>query len=345
MTSVIARVTSAERKAWAREVFRGGECSLLPSFKPGTLELDEEGVRHDVRQGIRQGFFSMFAASVGLEGEERRRFLQIATDEAGDEILISSGGSGRGSIEAAVAALRDIESLGCSHVMFSPPAGLSEDEAFAFSRDLLASTDLGAVLYAQRRQGGGPVPLSLFRRLAELPNVVAVKVTQVMDAVSTYQICDQLGDKLLIGPVNLEHVPLAAKVCPIQCTLMWQVDACQSPEKPYVVNYLAQIAGGRIDEAVETYRQMEPLVQLFWDEQAAVLRHGGHPWEHLKYHSWCVGANGGPLRPAAVHGLPPMTAEDRNRIREAYVACGIEVRDPEESFDAGRVNYRDSTSR
>src|SRR5438874_13386840 len=101
MTTVASRVSKAERKAWAREVFMGADCSLLPSFKPGSLELDEEGIRHDVRQGIQQGFFSMFAASVGLQGEERRRFVEIATDEAGEEILISTGGGGGGSLEAA----------------------------------------------------------------------------------------------------------------------------------------------------------------------------------------------------------------------------------------------------
>jgi 4-hydroxy-tetrahydrodipicolinate synthase len=339
MTTVASRVDKTERKAWAQERFLGAECSLLPSFKPGSLELDEEGIRHDVRYGISQGFYAMFAAAVGLEGAERQRFLQIATDEAGEHILISSGGGGRGTLEAAVASFREAERLGLSHVMFSPPANFNDDEAFAFAREATASTDLGIVLYASRREGSRPVPLSLFGRLADLANVVGVKITQVMDAVTTYQICDQLGGKILIGPVNLEHLPLAASVCPIQCTLMWQVDACQSPERPYVVDYLKLLAERRIDDAVALYRQMEPLVQLFWAEQAEVLRQGGHPWELLKYHSWCAGANGGPLRGSATHGLPAMTPEDRRLIRKAYLDCGIEPREPEHEFDVGRVNF------
>src|SRR5437868_4201652 len=121
MTTVVSHVTKADRKAWAREVFLGAECSLLPSFKPGSLDLDEEGVRHDVRQGIAQGFYSMFCASVALQGEERRRFLEVAADEAGDRILLSTGAGGRDSIAAAIDSLRQAEALGCSHVMLGLP--------------------------------------------------------------------------------------------------------------------------------------------------------------------------------------------------------------------------------
>jgi 4-hydroxy-tetrahydrodipicolinate synthase len=332
--TTVSRVSKAERKAWARETFLGAECSLLPSFKPGSFELDEEGVRHDVRQGIGQGFYSMFCASVGLEAEERKRFLEVAADEAGDRILLSTGAGNRDSISAAVDSLRQAEAVGCSHVMLGAPRAASTEEMFSFCREVIDSTDLGIVLYAQRN-----APIALFRRLAALPNVVGVKVTQVLDAVTTYEVCEQLGEQILVGPVNLEHLPFAAAICPIQCTMMWQVDACQSPEQPYVVQYLKLLAENRTPEAIDVFKQMAPLVQLFWDEQAAVLREGGHPWEHLKYHSWCGGANGGPLRSEAVRGLPPLSAEDRRLIRETYTRCGITPREPEEEFDAGRVNF------
>lgn len=348
MTTVASRVTRAERKDWARERFLGAECSLLPSFKPGTADLDEEGVRHDVRLGIRQGFYSMFCAGIGLKQEDRRRFVEIAVDEAGEQMLISTGAGARSSVAVASESLREAQSTGVSHVMFGLPSGpdaRTEDEIYAFAREVIDSTDLGIVLYAQRGEQfrhihPGNVPLGVYERLAELPNVVGVKITQVLDAVTTYELCDRVGEKLLLGPVNLEHLPFIASVCPVQCTMMWQVDACQAPEQPYVVDYLKLLAQGRIDEAVGVYRRMEPLVQLFWDEQAAVLREGGHPWAHLKYHTWCVGGNGGFLPEAAGgHDLPPLTGEDRQRIREAYARCGITPRGPEAEFDAGRVSF------
>lgn len=54
-------------------------------------ELDEDGIRLDVRQSIAHGFTSMMCtAEVGLSFEEAKRFVQIATDEAGDRIRVTT---------------------------------------------------------------------------------------------------------------------------------------------------------------------------------------------------------------------------------------------------------------
>jgi len=293
----------------------------------------------------------MFCAGVGLRnGAERRRFLEIAVDEAQGQILVSSGGGGGGNLQAAIANLQDLQTLGLSHVMFSLPSGpefQTADAVYEYSRRVIESTDLGIVLYAQsgdrfRHFHPGNVPLEIFARLAELPNVVGAKLTQVLDPVMTYQCCERLGDKMLLGPVNLELAPFMARLCPIQYTAMWQVEACQSPEKPYVNDFLRLLSEQRFDEANTVYWQMQPLIRLFWDEQAEVLRHGGHPWAHLKYHTWAVGGNGGPLREAAPgsHNVfPELTTADRQRIRDTYNACGIETSSNEEEFDSGRAAY------
>ncbi|HLF79453.1 MAG TPA: dihydrodipicolinate synthase family protein, partial [Dehalococcoidia bacterium] len=332
--------------------FLGAESSLLPSFTPHKQELDEEGIRHDVRNSIQHGFFSVFAAGVGLRNqEERRRFVEIAVDEAAGRLLVSSGAGGGSSLEASIASLRQAESLGCSHVMFSLPAdpNLTEDEVYEYARQAIDSTDLGVVLYIQsgdkfKRFHPGNVPLRVMGRLADLPNVVGAKITQVLDPVSTFECAQQLGNKLMLGPVNLELLPLMARICPIQFTAMWQVDACQSPEKPYVVDYLKLIAQDRLAEAVQLYWQFAPLVRLFWEEQAPILLRGGHPWVHLKYHQWCVGGNGG-LFPEPEESrrdqFAPLSAADRARIRDTYRATGIIARQPDEEFVAGRVNYRE----
>ena len=50
--------TKSEAKQWAKEHYRGLENTLMPSFTPDLAQLDEEGIRHDVRFSIEQGFFS-----------------------------------------------------------------------------------------------------------------------------------------------------------------------------------------------------------------------------------------------------------------------------------------------
>ena len=286
MTTSAATIKKAERKDWARERFQGAESVILPSFTPNYESLDEAGIRHDVRESIRHGFFSVFATGVGLRDEaERRRFVEVIVDEAGEEILVSLGAGGGRTIDESIASLQRAAELGCSHVMYSlPPAGEFESEQALLhhAQEAIDSTDLGIVLYVRKmaRVPGsrpGHVPLDVLGRLAEQPNVVGAKVTQVLDAVSTYECCVELGHKLLLGPVNLEMMPFIARICPIQFTAMWQVETCQSPEKPYVVQYLNLLAQNRLDEAVKLYWQFEPLVRLFWEEQAPILARGGHP--------------------------------------------------------------------
>ena len=80
ITTRLAPVSKADRKDWARERFVGAESSLLPSFTPDLSQLDVEGIRYDVRQSIKHGFFSVFCAGVGLKPDEKRCFLQIAVD-------------------------------------------------------------------------------------------------------------------------------------------------------------------------------------------------------------------------------------------------------------------------
>jgi hypothetical protein len=93
----------------------------------------------------------------------------------------------------------------------------------------------------------------------------------VLDPVSTFECATELGHKLMLGPVNLELLPFIARVCPVQFTAMWQVETCQSPEQPYVVEYLDLLRQKRIHDAVKLYWQFAPLVRLLWEEQAPLL--------------------------------------------------------------------------
>ena len=348
MTAATSTIAKAERKDWARAAFRGAESVVLPSFTPDYKDLDEEGIRYDVRQSIKNGFFSVFATSVSLKSdEERRRFLEIVVDEAGSGILVSTGAGGGRSVQESIDSLRRAQELGCSHVMFSLPSYANdEDEAYRFAAEAIDSTDLGIVLYIRKSERfalnvPGVIPIEAFSRLAEHPNVIGAKITQVLDPVSTFEVCERLGDTLLLGPVNLELLPFAARICPIQFTAMWQVETCQSPEKPFVVDYLNLLGDNRIDDAVKLYWEFAPLVRLFWEEQAPILARGGHPWVHLKYHQWAVGGNGGLFRPTdeASEQFSPVTAGERARIKETYRAVGIPPRDLDEEFLVGRTSY------
>ena len=60
-----------EAKDWAREVYRGLDTTFLPSFAPDSLELDEAGIRHDMRMLLPQGFFAVTLVSGGEAGRRQ----------------------------------------------------------------------------------------------------------------------------------------------------------------------------------------------------------------------------------------------------------------------------------
>ena len=77
----------SEMKKWAKQHLRGIENCTFPSFTPDLQELDEEGIRHDIRQAIKHGFVStLLTLEAGVTFEEAKRFVTIATDEAKDKI-------------------------------------------------------------------------------------------------------------------------------------------------------------------------------------------------------------------------------------------------------------------
>lgn len=74
-------IAKQELKRWAKEHLKGVENTLFPSFTPDLQELDEDGIRLDVRQSIAHGFTSMMCATeVGLHFAEQgvKLFKQLA---------------------------------------------------------------------------------------------------------------------------------------------------------------------------------------------------------------------------------------------------------------------------
>ncbi len=342
-----AATSRTEKKQWAHEYLKGMENALMPSFTADFKELDEEGIRHDVRQSIKHGFCSSTVTAVGATPVQRTRLMEIVREESGSRILSSIiiGGSA----ESVIQSLAEAEELGFTHAMVTFPGNIqpqSEDEVYAHFRKVIDSTSLAILLYgsdvpALRRFHPSGIPIGVFDRLADVPNVVGMKLTQPMNLATAYELCERLSNRLILGPVNLDFVPALGKHYPnIQWSGEWIVEAVQSPEKPYAVEFMALAAQRRIDEAMKVYWRMQPLVEAIYDLQAPLLLHGSHPWAHMKYLQWATGGNGGllPLKPSQY--LPVLDARARQLIRNTYRKAGITpVERPEEEFVVGRANY------
>jgi 4-hydroxy-tetrahydrodipicolinate synthase len=326
------RISKAERKDWARETFRGASYMIIPSFTPDLSALDEVAVRAAVRLSIDQGYFAVAVSTVGLTEAERMQMLEIVLSEA-DGMIQVAGMVDRPTLAECIERAQLLENLGCTHFLFQLPTSTRDTEELVnYGKQLIEATDMGVVFYGTnnndyRHIDASNVPFDVLERLAVLPNAIAMKCTHIMDPVTALTCCERLGDKILLGPVNLEQAPFMAKFSTIQWTGMWAVDAMQSPDKRYVVSYMNLLADGKIEQAKHLYYEFRDLVQLFWNVQATRMYRGVHPWAHLKYYSYCVGGNGGLLRePTTKRGrehFPPIDAAERELIRTTYEACGI----------------------
>lgn len=335
-------------KQWAREHYKGMENLLLPSFKSDFSGIDEDGIRHDVRQSIKHGFFSTAGVATLSTFEEYKRMLEIATDEAGDEMLVGAY-VGEPTREANIELLAHAEKVGCSHAVLVPRylEPRDDDEIYRWYLDMVENTNLPIVLYAQanaknRHLHASGISLNAFERLAELPSVVAIKLTQAINLVRAIECAERLGDKILIGPVHLDMMPLLSKACHIQWSGQWNAECAQSPEKPYIVQYLNAIADGDLSEAYKLYWTLEPAYRAFFQLQSPLLLKGGHPWAHIKFNQWCVGGNGGLMRDInkPVDTVPILSASDREQISGNYKRIGIYPSDaPEEQFIVGKANH------
>lgn len=339
-----ASVPAAARKEWAREHLKGVEGTLRVSFAPNLIDYDEEGIRHDVREHVRSGLNSMLCTQPGLNAEEKKRFMTIAADENQGRLLMC-GTADSDDLDVSIDLLAHAERLGFSHCLVRVPSvlGESEDAIFAKYKHVIETTNLGIILFATKKPWfahlhPSSIPLNLYRRVAALPNVVGVKVTQWLDPTMVMQVCDYLADRIFINSANLSIIPLIAKTYPIQWMGEWNIQAVQSPEQPYAVEFMQHIIAGDTDKALDVYWKLAPAFRYFADLQRDFLIAGSHPWPHLKYYQWLVGGNGGIYRmvdPTAI-----LDEAGRTAIKNAYKASGIKITEgPIDEFLVGKANY------
>lgn len=340
------------KTAWAKEHFKGLETILLPSFTPDLKELDEAGIRHDVRLSKRHGFFSVFLAGVGLSADELVRMIEIVADEAAGEVQVAfpAGFEDFGDDEQLIRRAND---AGATHMLVHPPFDwkpADEAELEAWYRKMIGAADLGAVLWATdgwnfRHFAPGNIPIGVIDRLADMDQVQAIKPMTTLDEAILFDMCERIHDRMAVGCVNLRMFPIMSKYYGATWSGAWTAEALQSPEKPFIADYVRQLNAGDYDAALQTYYKLMPAYASLYAMMAPLLPKGVHPFTQLKYYQWFVGGNGGLMR-TPHHPLErefTLTAEQRESIAQAYATLGIEKAGPDESFVTGRALYEDGT--
>jgi 4-hydroxy-tetrahydrodipicolinate synthase len=342
---------ASTRKQWGRRQFTGAESFILPTHTPDLATLDEAGVRNDVRHSIRQGFHTLCAMPLGLNPQESRRLLEIVADEANGKAMVTTNIIGP-TLADKIADLHHAEAHGVTAIYLPferSSVSQSEDEIYEIMRAQISATSMGTILYAApkdafRRFHPNGLPMKALDRLADLPNVFAIKMTQTLDGVTAYQVAECVGDRLIIGAVNFEFAPMLANKYDVRWSAAWAVDSIQSPEKPYGVDFMRAIDANNLSQAADIYWTLQPALEAFFNLQAPTIAAGGggHPWQHIKYYKWLTGGNGGLLRDLKMRPdqVPVLDAPARAACRAALASVGIACTDlPEEAFVVGTAAY------
>lgn len=334
-------------REWARDNMVGVENTTLPSFTADLAHLDEEGIRHDVRQAIAHGFFStLVPTETGLSLAEAKQFLSIVCDEAKDAIHVTTTLL-LDSWDQQFEILEHATAVGVRAVLLGYPAAWypsSPQEIFDRSRQVCESTTAGVVLYPSPHYNFGRFhpsgfPLDVLARLVETcDNVVAAKVGD-MAMVTT---CMRMfGNDILVGCPIERFQP----TCVLDLGLQWMGAGCyevfQSPEQRYLVDYFDLLVQARREHdarkaarAMEIYWRLSPVRATFESQFNPML--GTYHWTQQKFYQWCVGGNGGVTRQPSMK----LHQHEMEATRMAFRMAGIQPQMNDAEFFSGKAAYR-----
>jgi 4-hydroxy-tetrahydrodipicolinate synthase len=247
---------------------------------------------------------------------ERKRTFEIAVDEIGGNRTILSCSDQ--NMDTVVELARHAQAIGSDYIVVHAPVLhflTEQDETLvAYYRAVSEKVDIGIALWSHPDSGYLMSP-ELCARVAELPNVVAIKysVPREMYAKLTHI----AGDKLIVSTASEEEwfdniVELG-----------WRLYLSSSPPSIYQTavdrrmrNYTDLAFKGEIARARALRDSLEPVRQAFKHSRPPEKFHA-----HSKYWQELLGQTGGTVRPP----LLELTAAEKEVTRLAFESCGLKL--------------------
>jgi 4-hydroxy-tetrahydrodipicolinate synthase len=332
--------TRAEAREWAREKLVGAVNCTIPSFTNDLRNINEKGIRHDVRLAKEHGFIGTLGVSeVSITLPEYLEFLRIAKDEAGEDFFVVHHASWN-DLEQNIEAVRGAEEAGADLVLLAYPPNFypeSEQEVYDYTKAVCDATSLGIILFPMTiwnfssRIHPSDIPTRLIRRLIDdIPNVAVIKTEGGFPNIQSAVECNRLfGDEVVIS------VPIEGDLIPLSQVMPIQLSATSDHEYfgPVIPQVMQLLRDGKYDDATEIFWRLHPARKV----KTALFPglHGGSVLNRQawKFQGWLQGYNGGPLR------QPTMRLQDNQMaaLRKGLVDAGFEPSmDPFRQFFLGR---------
>ncbi len=320
------RYKKREAKEYARQNMKGLWAAALMPFTPGALGLDERGFRRNLRHWIDDlGLGGLFIS--GKQGEffsmsvpERKRSFELAVEEARGTCGTILSCSDQ-NLDVVLELARHAQAIAADYIVVHSPVlyfGAHTDETvYEYYRHLSEQLEIGVALWNHPDCGYIMSP-GLCARIAELPNIVAIKYSVPRE---TYAELTRLaGDKILVSTASeeewLDNI----------VELGWQVYLCSTP--PYLIQtkhdrrmqeYTDLAMRGEIDRARAVRNRLEPVRHALKSTRPA-----GKPQAHQKYWQELLGQVGGPVR----RPLLQLTEAEKAATRVAFERCGLRLAPP-----------------
>jgi 4-hydroxy-tetrahydrodipicolinate synthase len=310
-----------DAKAYAREHFKGIWAAALTPFRPD-LAIDEAGLRKNLRHWVGDlGIDGVFVS--GKQGEffamsvaERKRTFDIAVEELGGERTILSCSDQ--NLDVVLDLARHAQAIGADYIVVHAPVlhflHKQDETLYEYYRTISEQVEIGIALWSHPDSGYLMSP-ELCARVAELPNVVAIKYSVPREMYA--RLTRLAGDKLLVSTASEEEwfdniVELG-----------WQLYLCSSP--PYLLQtkadrrmreYTDLAMRGEVARAKVVRDSLNPVREAIRRTRPPEKFHS-----HSKYWQQLLGQAGGAVR----RPMLELTEAEKDATRRAFESCGLKL--------------------
>jgi len=311
-----------EAKDYARTHLRGIWAAALMPFNDD-LSIDEKGFRKNLRHwvddlsidgvfiaGKQSEFFSMSIA-------ERKRSMEIVVDEIGKTSGVIASCSDQ-NIDTVIDLARHAQAIGAPYIVVHAPVlhflQKQDETLYRYYKAISDQVDIGIAMWSHEDSGYLMSP-ELCARIAELPNIVAIKYSVPREMY--VRLTRLVGDKIQVSTAS------EAEWFDNIVELGWRLYLCSSP--PYLFQtkidhrmreYTDLAFAGDVAKAKIVRDSLNPVREAFRRSRPAEK-----PPAHSKYWQELLGQVGGRVRPPMLE----MTDAEKKLTRTAFEACGLKL--------------------
>jgi 4-hydroxy-tetrahydrodipicolinate synthase len=241
------------------------------------------------------------------------------------ELAVLAAGGDRGvmascsdqNLDTVIELARHAQGAGAEYIVVHTPllyfGAHTPDTLYAYYRQIAESVDIGIALWNQPPDCGYLLEPEVCLRIAELPNIVAIKYSVPRETYA--RLTRMAGDRLIVSTSSEED--WLANVL----ELGWQVYLCSTP--PFLMQtkgdrrmhaYTEAALRGEAEEAKAIHASLEPVRHALRSSRPA-----GKAAAHQKYWQALLGQVGGPVR----RPLLDLGEEEKAATRAAFERSGL----------------------